>query len=125
MRVVAKSYSPMKARLFRSSIAAFLLFTCSTISFSAEHESICHEISFHGSVRAGKHFSRQIGSGLQLRLLPVQFSDPSTATPLNGWWVQLVPLSQPDQCGRGKTAFIPSIFRSASTLGKTLAQATE
>lgn len=81
----------MRGRLFRSTIAAFLFLTCSTISFSAECELLCHEISFHGSVQAGEHFSREIGSGLQFRLVPVQFSDPSTATPLDGWRIQLVP----------------------------------
>jgi hypothetical protein len=79
----------MKTRLFRSSIAAFLL--CSTISFSAECEVVCHEISLDGSLRAGEQFSREIGSGLELRLVPVQFSDPSTPTPLDGWRVQVVP----------------------------------
>jgi hypothetical protein len=54
VRAVAKSCPPMKARLFPSIIAAFLLFTCSTISFSAECELVCHEISLDGSLRAGE-----------------------------------------------------------------------
>jgi hypothetical protein len=81
----------MKARLFRSTIAAFLFFTWLTISFSAECELVCHEISLDGSLRAGEQFSREIGGGLELRLVPVQLSDPSTTTPLDGWRVQLVP----------------------------------
>jgi hypothetical protein len=72
-------------------LAPLLLFIGQTISFRAECELFCHEISLDGSVRAGERFTREIGSGLQFRLLPVQFSDPSTATPLDGWRLQLVP----------------------------------
>ncbi len=81
----------MNGRLFGSATAAILLFTCSTISSSAERESMCQEILLHGSLRAGEHFSTKIGNGLELRLLPMRFSDPSTATPLDGWRIQLVP----------------------------------
>src|SRR4051794_29883851 len=81
----------MRGRLLEAAIAAFLLFTCSTISFSAECELVCHEILLDGLVRAGEHFSREIGSGLELRLLPMPFSDPSTPRPLDGWRIQLVP----------------------------------
>lgn len=52
----------MKGRLFEPAISAFLLFTCSTISLSAECELVCHEISLDGSLRAGEQFSREIGT---------------------------------------------------------------
>ena len=81
----------MNGRLFGSATAAILLFTCSTISSRAEREAMCQEILLHGSLRAGEHFSTKIGNGLELRLLPMRFSDSSTATPLDGWRIQLVP----------------------------------
>jgi len=81
----------MNGRLFGSATAAILLFTCSTISSSAERESMCREILLHGSLRAGEHLSTKIGNGLELRLVPMRFSDPSAATPLDGWRIQLVP----------------------------------
>src|ERR1700751_4168987 len=77
--------------LFGSATAAILLFTCSTISSGAEREAMCQEILLHGSLRAGEHFSTKIGNGLELRLVPMRFSDPSAATPLDGWRIQLVP----------------------------------
>jgi hypothetical protein len=81
----------MNGRLFGLAVVAFLIFACSRISFCAEREQICHEISLNGSLQAGEIFSSKIGSGLELRLLPTRFSDPPTATPLDGWRIQLVP----------------------------------
>jgi hypothetical protein len=97
----------MNGRLFGSALAPFLLFICSTNSSSAERELSCHEISVEGSLRAGEHFISKIGSGLELRLLPMQFSDPSTATPLDGWRIQLVPTEAAGSMQEGEDRIYP------------------
>jgi len=104
---VARDYQPMDGRLFGSATAAILLFTCSTISSSAERESICHEISLQGLLRAGEQFSSKIGGGLELRLLPMRFSDPSTATPLDDWRLDLVPTEAAGSMQKGADRIYP------------------
>jgi hypothetical protein len=104
VRAVARG---MNGRLFGSATAAILLFICSTISSSAERELICHEISVEGSLRAGERFSSKIGNGLELRLLPMRFSDPSTTTPLDGWRIELVPVKPAGSMQEGEDRIFP------------------
>ena len=97
----------MNGRLFGSATAAILLFTSSTTSSSAGREPICHEISLQGLLRAGEQFRTKIGGGLELRLLPMWFSDPSTTTPLDGWRIDLVPVKPAGSMQEGEDRIFP------------------
>jgi hypothetical protein len=97
----------MNGRFLGSALTPFLLFICSTNSSSAERELICHEILLQGSLRAGEHFSTKIGNGLELRLFPMRFSDPSTATPLDGWRLEVVPTQAAGSMQEGEDRINP------------------
>ena len=84
----------MSRGLFENAIAAALILAGTTTSFTADREVVCHEISLRDTLRAGETFARQIGAGLELRLIPTQFSDLSTVTPFDGWRIELVPSEQ-------------------------------
>ena len=119
----------MDGRLFGSATAAILLFTCSTISSSAQRESICHKIALQGLLRAGEQFSSKIGGGLELRLLPIRFSDPSTGTPLDGWRIQLVPTEVAGSVQEGEDriypANLPLRFNPWQEIGSTYGMTAE
>jgi hypothetical protein len=65
------------------------------------------EILLHGSLRAGEHFSTKIGNGLELRLLPMRFSDPSTTMLLDGWRLELVPTEPAGSMREGEDRIYP------------------
>jgi len=119
----------MNGRLFGSATAAILLFTCSTNSSSAGREPICHEISLQGLLGAGEQFSSKIGGGLELRLLPIRFSDPSTGTPLDGWRIQLVPTEVAGSVQEGEDriypANLPLRFNPWQEIGSTYGMTAE
>jgi len=54
----------------------------------------CQTVTFNGDVVAGQPFSREIGAGLVLNLLPQSFVDAATdpAKELTGWRIELQPI---------------------------------
>jgi hypothetical protein len=97
----------MNGRFLGSALAPFLLFICSTNSSSAERELSFHETSFEGSLVAGEQFSSKVGCGLELRLVPMRFSDPPTATPLDGWRLEPVPTQAAGSMQEGEDRIYP------------------
>lgn len=81
----------MRTSWLLGTVSAGFLILASITALSAASETACRQISLRGSLQAGEPFASKIGGGLELRLTPTRFSDPSVATPLDGWRIELVP----------------------------------